>query len=123
MSNELQSVLDDIKLDKQTNLKPENIKKDITVLGVTGTLEDLDTSDATATASDILQNKTAYVNGEKLTGTMPNNGELNYTPSTESQSIPAGYTSGGIIAASSITSEEYDECLNLANQIAGNGGN
>ena len=57
MSNELQSVLDDIKLDKQTNLKPENIKKDITVLGVTGTLEDLDTSDATATTNDIINPK------------------------------------------------------------------
>ena len=68
MSNELQSVLDDIKLDKQTNLKPENIKKDITVLGVTGTLEDLDTSDATATANDIINPKTAYVNNRKIIG-------------------------------------------------------
>ena len=32
-----------------------------------------------------------------VAGTMPNNGELNYTPSTSQQTIPSGYTSGGIV--------------------------
>lgn len=36
---------------------------------------------------------------EIVHGTMPNNGELNYTPSTSQQTIPAGYTSGGTIEA------------------------
>ncbi len=54
-----------------TNFLPSNIKKDVTILGVTGTLESgTDTSDATATASDIASGKTAYVNGEKITGTL-----------------------------------------------------
>ena len=36
---ELQTVLNNILTDKNTNLKPENLKKDVTCLGVTGTLE------------------------------------------------------------------------------------
>lgn len=37
--------------------------------------------------------------GNTLTGTMSNNGTLNYTPSTSQQTIPKGYTDGGTIAA------------------------
>ena len=51
------------------NLLPEYIRAGITLGGVTGTLEDLDTSDATATAEDIEAGKTAYVNGVKIMGT------------------------------------------------------
>lgn len=72
MTNELQTTLDNILEDKNTNLKPENLKQGVTVMGVAGTLEPgLDTSDATATADDISLNKTAYVNGQKVTGNLP----------------------------------------------------
>lgn len=81
------------------NLLPEYIKKGITLGGVTGTLEDLDTSDATATAQDILWGKTAYVKGQKVTGEMvsPKVGDyVNYVPDTASAySLPrtvSGYT-------------------------------
>ena len=74
------------------NLLPEYIKAGITLGGVTGTLEDLDTSDATATADDILYGKTAYVDGKKITGTYRTLGMLQvgdyvaYTPGSETAS-------------------------------------
>ena len=62
----------------------------------------LDTSDATAVAGEILLNKTAYVNGVKITGSMPNNGALSSTITSQNgtYTIPAGYTSGGTVTAS-----------------------
>ena len=52
-----------------SNLLASYIKKGITIGGITGTFEVLDTSDANATPEDILEGKTAYVNGVKITGT------------------------------------------------------
>lgn len=52
-----------------SKLIAENIKKGVTIGGITGTLEMLDTSDATATESTILDGETAYVNGVKIEGT------------------------------------------------------
>lgn len=56
---------------------------------------DADTSDANATAGEILSTKTAYVNGNKITGSMPNNGAANVTVTgTSGTAIPAGYYDG-----------------------------
>lgn len=50
------------------NLVADNIKNGVSIFGVQGTLTSLDTNDATATEGQILSGKTAYVNGEKVTG-------------------------------------------------------
>lgn len=48
------------------NLSPENIKKDVSIAGISGTF----TSGTTATAGDMMKGRTAYSNGELITGTI-----------------------------------------------------
>lgn len=64
---------------------------------VTGTCTyDADTSDATATAAEILTGKTAYRNGNKLTGTMPNRGAVAgvITDKDTPYQVPNGFHDG-----------------------------
>lgn len=51
----------------------------------------IDTSDATATASDILSDKTAYVDGEKITGTIATKTSSDLTASGATVIVPTGY--------------------------------
>lgn len=57
---------------------------------------DANTRDANATAPEILQGKTAYAKGNKLTGTMPNKGSVtgNITSVNTPYTIPMGYHDG-----------------------------
>jgi hypothetical protein len=52
------------------NLTADKIKSGVNILGVAGNYSGLNTQDATATAEDIMINKTAYVNGAKVVGTL-----------------------------------------------------
>lgn len=68
---------------------------------ITGTnTKDADTSDGTAAASELLYGEVAYSNGNRIVGTMPNNGSTGVTVSTKAgTTIPAGYSDGTAVAA------------------------
>ena len=64
---------------------------------VTGTCEfDVNSNDATAAVAEILKGKTAYARGQKLVGTMPNNGAVQGVISNKDDSyvIAQGYHDG-----------------------------
>lgn len=73
--------------------------------------KDSDTTDANAAASEILSGKTAYVNKNKITGEMTNNGAVTGTITTKAQeyTIPAGYHSG--LGKVSISSTEQQKII------------
>ena len=81
-----------------SNITPENIKKDVSILGVTGTLEEgTDTSDATLQANK------------------------NATPTTSQQVITPDTGYDGMkqvtIAPAVMSTEDYDTCMDLADYI------
>lgn len=86
----LNTKIKNIKTEKALKVRPENIKKDVSIFGITGTYTGIDTSDATADESDILDGETAYVDGQKIEGKLKileGYTELNYLQSTGTQRI------------------------------------
>lgn len=83
-------------------IKAEKLLKGFTAHGADGELIsgsctfDADTQDATATDAEILSGKTAYNKGNKVTGTMKNNGGVTGTISTKDGEypVPQGYHDG-----------------------------
>ena len=113
-----------------SNLVANYIKKGITIGGITGTLESLNTFDATATPEDISYGKTAYVKGEKITGTYRTLKDLEigdyvaYTPDNASaynlSSTYSGYESDQTINQENLNwrllSKNDDETVNLVSE-------
>lgn len=91
-------------------ITPDKLKKGYKAHGadgevINGTCEhDANTQDATATESEILSGKTAYVRGNKVTGTMKNNGSVTGAISAKAgkYTVPQGYHDGsGTVGISS----------------------
>lgn len=89
------------------------IKKDGEVL--------LDLTEDTVESSSVLEGVTAHNrSGEKVIGTIPDNGTINSTMdgiSTKSITIPSGYTSGGKVSLDDTIDNEVNTQADLITQI------
>jgi hypothetical protein len=77
-----------------------------------------DTKQGTAIESDVLAGVTfTSENGVNLTGTMANNGELNWKPTTSTTyTLTPGYYSGGTLDSSSVYTTGYNDGIKVAKQ-------
>lgn len=111
----------DVKFDLTADtISADKLLKDFTAhdksgAPITGTCTyDSDTQDATVAVAEILEGKTAYARGTKLTGTMPNKGAVTGTIATKdaTYTIPMGFHDGSGTVAIDATEQ--------AKLIAGN---
>lgn len=102
------------------HLVPDNIKQGIDIFGIEGSYSGeqigVDTSDATATPGDLVDGVTAYVNGEKIIGTLEdissytNNGSFSmYTVDGIPRVCLSGsYPSGGYVPVNGVVKLDVD---------------
>lgn len=85
------------------NLVSGNIKSGATIFGVAGSSKVLDTSSGTATATDIVSGKTAFVNGSLITGSVTAGSNVTGSNGQLTATIPDGIYSGSKTATVSDT--------------------
>lgn len=85
-------------------VKVGDANDDDRIAGVTGTF----TSDANATAGDMLSGKTGYVNGSKVTGSISSKSAATYNTSASDQSIAAGQYLSGAQTVKAVTTSNID---------------
>ena len=93
----------EVKLDLTADsVTPDKLAKGITAHDKTGapitgtSTKDVDSTDATAAVAEVLDGKTFYARGAKMTGTMPNNGAVagKITQKDGKYTIPMGFHDG-----------------------------
>jgi hypothetical protein len=77
-----------------TDLVSGNVRGGVSLFGVSGDPNVVDTSSGDAVSGEILTGTTAWVDGVEVSGTMPDNGGVVIVPSTVSQTIALGYHNG-----------------------------
>lgn len=121
MATELHDRLTYIYEEKNEKILPENIKKGIKIFDVEGVADVLDTSDANATASDLLQGKSAYVQGTKIEGTIPSIETLTIKPELETEKTTEYNSKVGSVTVPSLIdmASAYSEPAYKAGSIGG----
>ncbi len=77
-----------------SDLATANIKSGITIFGIDGNSNVVDTSSGDAAAGNLLADKICWADGAAITGTMANVGAQTVTPGTANTTITAGYHNG-----------------------------
>lgn len=77
---------------------------------ITNRIESEEVTEDMATPEDILSGKKAWVDGNKIMGNIPNQGELNWKPSDgTTYTVPAGYYSGGTLDSQDAYNNGYED--------------